>query len=287
MPSADLRALLLADPVVLDMLRKAVRKVVPVADVDDIVQNAVVSALTDPNYPDKREAFIPWLLTKGRSRAIDHMRSRTRREHVVGEAPKGDVDAFADGPVAGASDAHDAAEALRFTGARIDERIADPSTEHGARWLMLSLRGEALEDIALDEGVNVATVRSSVSRLKRHLHATWITAAAAVLLFFLLRGLYGRNPDNERAHQAPAPSTLPTFAPPTPLPPFPTPQEFARRLRDDAARECGAEQWERCMEDLQRAYMEDPDGNFDPEVQKLLRAARSHLPNPEAKPPGK
>jgi DNA-directed RNA polymerase specialized sigma24 family protein len=287
MPSADLRALLLADPVVLDMLHKAVRKVVPVADVDDIVQNAVVSALTDPNYPDKREAFIPWLLTKGRSRAIDHMRSRTRREHVVGDAPDGDVDAFADGSVASASEAHDAAEALRFTEAHIDERAADPSTAHGARWLMLHLRGETFEDIALDEGVKLKTVQHSVLRLKRHLHAAWITAAAAVLLFFLLRGLYGRNLENERAHHAPAPSALPSIAPPTPLPPVPTPQEFAHHLRDDAARECGAQQWERCMEDLDRAYEEDPAGNLDPEVQKLLRAARSHLPDPEAKPTGK
>jgi hypothetical protein len=67
----------------------------------------------------------------------------------------------------------------------------------------------------------------------------------------------------------------------------PAPQEFARRLRDDAARECGAKQWERCIEDLDRAYEEDPAGNLDPDVQKLLRAARAHLPDPEAKPTGK
>ncbi|MGO9837630.1 MAG: RNA polymerase sigma factor [Polyangiaceae bacterium] len=279
--------MLLADPAVLDMLRKEVSKLVPRAEVDDIVQNAVVAALADPNYPEKHEVFVPWLLTKGRSRAIDHLRSRRRRDNVLTDAPEGDVDAVVDGPMASAAAAHDATEALRFIGARIDERATDPTTRRGARWLMLHLRGEDYEDIALDEGVKAETVQHSVARLKRHLHATWITAAAAVLLFFLLRGLYGRNPEDERAHQAPAPSALPTLAPPTPLPPVPTPQEFARQLRDDAARECGAGEWERCMEDLERAHMEDPEGNLAPDVQKLLSAARSHLPDPEAKPHGK
>jgi DNA-directed RNA polymerase specialized sigma24 family protein len=283
MASADLRAVLLADPKVLELLRKGIRKLVRPDDVDDVVQNAVLSALADPNYPETREAFVPWLLTKGRSRAIDHLRSRTRRENVLLDAPEGDVDAVAGGQVANASDGYDAAEALRFTGSRIDELAAHRSTDRGAHWLMLSLRGDSFEDIALDEGVNVKTVRSSVSRLKRHLHAAWIAAAAAVLLFFVLRGLYGRNRENERAHQKPAPSELPSVAPPPPLPPVPTPEEFAHRLRDDATRECGAGQWERCLEDLVRAYEEDPAGNDDPQVQKLLREARSHLPDPDAK----
>jgi DNA-directed RNA polymerase specialized sigma24 family protein len=286
-PSADPRAAYLADPAVLDPLRKAIRKIVPPSDVDDVVQNALVAALTDPNYPEAREVFIPWLLTKGRSRAIDHVRSMKHRQNLLGDVPEGGVDALPDGPVASASAAHDAAEAIRFTEARLDERAAGPSTTRSARWLMLQLRGENLEDIALDEGVTAKTVHHAVARLKRHLHAAWITAAAAVLLFFLVRGLYGRNPENERAHVVPAPSALPSVAPPAPQPPVPTREEFVRRLRDDAARECGAEEWERCMEDLQRAYQEDPEGNLDPGIQKLLGAARAHLPDPEAKPPGK
>jgi DNA-directed RNA polymerase specialized sigma24 family protein len=281
MPPADSRALYLADPAVLDPLRKAVRKLVRPADVDDVVQNAVVSALADPNCPETREAFIPWLVTKGRSRAIDHLRATRHRENLLVGAPEGDVDAVPCGGRANASAAHDTAEALRFAGARIDERAAGLSTDRGARWLMLHLRGETFEEIALDEGVKVKTVQHSVTRLKRHLHAAWITAAAAVILFVLLRGLYGRNRENERAHTVPAPSAIPSPAPPPP--PEPTPQEFARRLRDDAARECGAEQWERCMLDLQRAYEEDPQGQYDPQVQKLLRAARAHLPDPDRK----
>jgi DNA-directed RNA polymerase specialized sigma24 family protein len=277
----------LADPAVLDPLRKAVRKIVPPSDVDDVMQNALVAALADPNYPEAREVFIPWLVTKGRSRAIDYLRSRKHRENLIGVTPEGDVDGVPADPIASGSAARDAAEALRFTQARIHDRFADPSTAPSARWLMLHLRGETLEEIALDEGVTVKTVQHAVTRLKRHLHAAWITAAAAVLLFFVLRGLYGRNPEDERAHRLPAPSALPSVAPPAPQPPVLTREEFVRRLRDDAARECGAEQWERCMEDLERAYMEDPDGNLDPEVQKLLRAARAHLPDPEAKPPTK
>ena len=284
MPSADLRAVHLADPAVLDALRKAIRKLVRPSDVDDVVQNAIVSALADPNYPEPREVFIPWLVTKGRSRAIDHLRSTKRRENVVVDAPEGDVDAVPAGPLASASAAYDAAEALRFAGARIDERAADPTTGRGARWLMLHLRGETLEDIALDEGVKVKTVQRSVSRLKRNLHASWITAAALVLLFFILRGLFGRSQEDERARPEPAPSAIPTLEPTAPVPPWPTPEEVARDLRNDAIRECGAGQWMQCMEDLQRAGEEDPAGDRDPEIQELLRNARKHMPDPKLDP---
>jgi DNA-directed RNA polymerase specialized sigma24 family protein len=252
--------------------------------VDDVVQNAVVSALADPNYPEAREVFVGWLVTKGRSRAIDHLRSTKHRENILVDAPEGDVDGVPAGPVASASAAHDAVEALRFTEARIDEQAADPTTERAARWLMLHLRGETLEDIALDEGVKVKTVQRSVSRLKVQLHATWITAAALVLLFFLLRGLFGRNPENERARPEPVPSALPTLEPPAPLPPSPTPEEFARELRNDAIIECRAGEWIRCVEDLQRAGEEDPAGNRDPKIQELLREARKHLPDPTRDP---
>jgi len=69
---------LLADPAVLAALRKAVQKLVPSTDVDDVVQTALVAAPADPNYPDNRAAFIAWLVTKGRSRAVDHLRSTGR-----------------------------------------------------------------------------------------------------------------------------------------------------------------------------------------------------------------
>jgi DNA-directed RNA polymerase specialized sigma24 family protein len=284
MPSADPRAAHLADPAVLDILRKAIRKIVRPADVDDIVQTAVVAALADPNYPEKRDVFIAWLVTKGSSKAIDHLRSTRRSEHVFTEAPEGDVNTLEPGPGASASAAHDATEALHFTQARIDERVADPRTERGARWLMLHLRGESYEDIADDERVRPETVQHAVARLKRTLHATWITAAALVLLFALLRGLFGRNPEDEQARPEPLPSALPSIEPAAPLPPEPTPQEVARDLRNDAIRECGAGEWMRCVEDLQRAGEEDPAGARDPKVQELMRKARKHLPDPTVDP---
>jgi DNA-directed RNA polymerase specialized sigma24 family protein len=280
MPFADFRAAHLADPAVHEVLRKAVRKLVRPGDVDDIVQTTLVAALADPNYPEKREVFIAWLVTKGRSKAIDHLRSTRRSEHLFTEAPEGDVNVLEHGPAANASETHDATEALRFTQARIDEHVADPRTERGARWLMLHLRGESYEDIADDERVRPETVQHAVARLKRNLNATWITAAALVLLFFLLRGLFGRNTENERARPQPVPSALPTLEPPAPLPPAPTPEEVARDLRNDAVIECRAGEWIRCVEDLQRAGEEDPAGNRDPKIQELLRDARKHLPDP-------
>jgi hypothetical protein len=58
-------------------------------------------------------------------------------------------------------------------------------------------------------------------------------------------------------------------------------------MREDAARECGAGQWERCRMDLHRAYEEDPEGNLEPGVQDLLKAANEHLPHRPEKPPWK
>jgi hypothetical protein len=108
--------------------------------------------------------------------------------------------------------------------------------------------------------------------------------AALVLLFFLLRGLFGRNQEDERARPEPVPSALPTVEPPVPVPTT-TPEEIARDLRNDAIRECGAGEWMRCMEDLERAGYDDPAGNRDPKIQELLRNARKHLPDPKLRPP--
>jgi len=284
MTSSDPRAVLLADPAVLDALRRAIRKLVRPDDVDDIVQTALVAALADPGYPEERDVFIAWLVTKGRSRAIDHLRSTRRRENVVVDAPEGDVDAAPADGIASASAAHDAAEGLRFAQARIDEHAADPRTDRGVRWLMLRLRGESYEDIADDEGVRPEAVRRSVARLKGRLHAAWVTAAV-VMLFVLLRGLYGRRPEDHVAQPVPAPSALPSVEPAAPAPPALTPQEIARGLRSDAIRECAAGQWERCMEDLNRAGLEDPAGDHDPKLEELRRKARAHLPDPLGKQP--
>jgi DNA-directed RNA polymerase specialized sigma24 family protein len=301
-PHPDPRAAFLSDPEILEILRKAVGKIVKKAEVDDIVQSALVGALSDPNYPAERPAFVAWLLTKGRSRAIDHLRKTKRHGRVVGEAPEGEVDEMrpASAAVDGASRGHDILEAARFTQMRLAEQASNPATAASVQWLLMHLRGVAYDEISAQEGVRAETVRQSVARMKRRLHAAWLTAAAAVILFFVARALLKRKPPEEIAHPTPsasgapplvpALSTVPSERPAPSAAPAPSAsppenvQDAAREFRRDAARQCKAKKWIECLEDLRRAEEIDPAGALDPEIVKMESDARMHLPSRDGKP---
>jgi RNA polymerase sigma factor (sigma-70 family) len=284
-PAKDPRAAFLSDPEVLEALRRAVSKVVRRDDVDDIVQGALVSALADASYPPERGAFVAWLVARGRSRAIDHLRKKSRHDRVVEGAPEGDVDALQTEAPGAASGTHDILEAVRFTRKRLAEHAADPGAAASVRWLSMHLRGVPYDEIGEQEGVGVPAVRQAVSRLKRRLHAAWITAAAAILLFFGARALLERRQNVELAHPAPPPSEAPSALPaPSASVRWPTPEEVARDLRRDGVRECGEQKWAECWRDLDRAYQVDPAGE-DSGTSELRRKAAGRLAPPA--PPDK
>jgi DNA-directed RNA polymerase specialized sigma24 family protein len=284
--SSHPRRSLLADAAIHASLRRAIASRVPAQEVEDLAQATLLEAHAAADAPEERAAFERWLNMKGRSNAIDFLRRRGRHARwMSGE----DVD-DAPLPAASAQDAYDARDGLRFAQAHLEARGAVAAGDSGAaaqararsvRWLLLRLRGESLESIAVTEGVQLKTVSVSVKRLQRNLHAAWL-AVAAIVVVWILRGLFGRNPHEEQAHPLPAPSMVP--APPvpsaTPGPPPPTPEEkLAHDLRERALRECDAGKWGPCLEDLDRAYELDPAGEWkDPQVDAARTSARKHLP---------
>ncbi len=276
MTSRDPRTALLADAAIIASLRKAIASCVPAQEVDDLAQATLLEACKAADVPLEREGFKRWLSLKGRSNAIDFLRKSGRRKKWHG---KDDVEVD-DLPGARAERAHDARDALRFAQAQVDERAGAGKS---ARWLMLRLQGESFAAIAQAEGTSEEAVAKSVRRVRAQLRAAW-AAVAVIALFWILRALFGRNPQGEVAHphivssttspEAPAPSSSVDQAP--------TPGQYARELRLRALRECDAKQWASCLQDLQSASTDDPAGDSDPQVRRAFAEARSHLPS---KPP--
>ena len=224
MSSRDPRTAFLADAAILASLRKAIASRVPKQEVEDLAQATLLEAWAAVDYPAERDGFAKWLSIKGKSNAIDFLRKSGRRKRWHDEEDE-EVDAL---PTAHAERVHDARDALRFAQAKLDERAGAGTS---VRWLMLRVRGESFASIAEAEGVAEATVTKSVRRLRVHLRTAWV-AVAAVAIFWLLRALFGRNPQNEVAHphvessvsppEAPAPSSS-VDQTPTPPPSKPGP----------------------------------------------------------------
>jgi DNA-directed RNA polymerase specialized sigma24 family protein len=205
MTSRDPRTAFLRDASIVASMRKAIASRIPAQEIDDVAQATLLEAWQAADYPAERDAFERWLALKGRMNAIDFLRKSGRRKRWHGE-DDGEVDAL---PTAHAEPVHDARDALRFAQAKLDERAGAGTS---ARWLMLRVRGESFASIAEAEGVAEATVTKSVRRLRLQLRTAWV-AVAAVAIFWLLRALFGRNPQIEIAHPHPGSSVSPPEAP--------------------------------------------------------------------------
>jgi RNA polymerase sigma factor (sigma-70 family) len=274
MTAPDPRKAFLADAAIVASLRKAIASRVPAQEVDDLAQATMLEAWTAVDYPPEREGFGRWLALKGRSNAIDFLRKAARRKRRLGHQD-GEVD---DVPAAHAEPAHDALDGLRFVQARLDERDDAGS---GAQRLLRSVRGDSFAEIAEDEGTSEEAVRKSVRRVRTRLIAAW-AAVAAIALFWILRALFGRNPQEEHAHPDTVSSAVPPEAPALSTDPAPTPEQYARALRERALRECAEKNWTACLRDLQSASSYDPKGDSDPQVRRARDEATSHI---QWKPP--
>jgi hypothetical protein len=118
-----------------------------------------------------------------------------------------------------------------------------------------------------------------VRRLRLQLRTAWV-AVAAVAIVWLLRALFGRNPQEEIAHPHVVSSAESPEAPPSSAPgQATTPQQSTRELRERAFKECDAKQWEPCLKDLQSASTDDPAGDSDPKVRRAYDEAMKHVPS--------
>ncbi len=183
-----------------------VRRRVPEAEVEDIVQTALTEAIQSPHAPTEPDALRKWVFGVAKNKVIDFHR-RARRESF-------DVPELSDGPAP-----HDEADLLRWA-----ERELPPGSDarRTLGWMLREGEGEKLEQIAETENVPAPRVRQRVSRLRRHFKTRWAAEAAVLaalgvaisaLVLWYLRG----NRDKPEPITRDVPSAVaPSITPPPP-----------------------------------------------------------------------
>jgi DNA-directed RNA polymerase specialized sigma24 family protein len=253
----------LADPALRRALLDFVRRRLPPADADDVVQTVLCEALAAKALPTDAAELKKYLLGIARHKVADVHRRGAREQ--VRELP----DLTSSPPPL------EAASMLRWA-----ERQA-PGTEEAKKtlgWMARVVEGERLEIIAAEENVPAERVRQRVSRMRRWMKERWMlelaaVAALAVAALVLWRLL--RSPEPKEVI-APDVSSKPLE---------PLPLDRARMLRADALRRCDEGAWRACLDGLDEAARLDPAGDAAPEVQaareRARRAPESPSPSPE------
>jgi DNA-directed RNA polymerase specialized sigma24 family protein len=253
----------LGDPEIRKFLEEFVRRRVPPADVDDVVQTILCDALAAERAPTEREELRRWLVGIARHKVADLHRKGTRERPV--EAPE--------------PEAPPAPVEVREMARWAEEQAQ--STKDGGKtlaWMAREGEGEKLETIAEEENLPPARVRQRVSRMRRWMKERWAAELAAVAMLALLAIAVWRwlraDETPEALPEVPVPTSQPDVAPAL---------ERARVVRADALRKCEAFEWQACLDGLDEAKRLDPAGDTAPEVGAArARAERALQPPPQA-----
>lgn len=256
----------LASREVQKLLSDYVKRRVPPADAEDVVQTVLCEALASPRLPEEREELRRFLIGVARNKVADHFRKTSREapeELPELEAPPAPLEAR--GLVEWAE----------------KQTARDSETARTLDWMAREGEGEKLESIAEDEQLPATRVRQRVSRMRRWMKERWLAelalvAAVGLVVFVVWRIGTGPEPEPERLAPMPQP-TLPDLERLV--------LDRARSLRALGLDACRGGDVARCLELLDEAARLDPAGDRLPEV----RAARDALqlrpaPDPTAKP---
>jgi RNA polymerase sigma factor (sigma-70 family) len=264
----------LGDPALRRALADFVRRRVPAADVDDVVQTVLVEALAAPNRPRDPAELKRWLLGVARHKVVD-LHRRATREHPA-ELP--DLEA---GPPP--------LEARSLAQWAEEQAGSTQDAQKTLAWMAREGEGEKLEAIAAEEKVPAARVRQRVSRMRRWMKERWTAELAAVAMLGLLALAAWWLLRREVPTTDKGPGVPPTI---TPEPP--SPLERARSLRADALEACDRGAWRVCLDALDEAKGLDPVGDREPAIgaarQKAedgLRAVPSAAPDTSTRAPTK
>lgn len=253
------RSHLLSDPALRNALLRFVRSRVPASEAEDIVQSVLTDALSAARAPEEPEELRRWVHGIARNKIADYHRRAGR------ELPRepGTEDAVADSaPIS-------ARELLHWA----EQELPEGSEAHSTlEWMLREGDGEKLEHIAGEANLPAPRVRQRVSRLRRHFRERWAqVVAAAVAIGVLLFAAYKL--------MVPQPEIAQEQTPPV------TPRDRAEELRREGLDLCGAEDWRRCLELLDRAKGLDPQGDTDVRVERARAAAAKALaPKPAPAP---
>ena len=252
----DVRTLL-ADPSLRSALQAMVRRRVPEAEVDDIIQAAFTEALASQTAPEEPDALRRWIFGVARNKVVDFHR-RNKRMTSSEDAPEPLADEVP----------HSDRDLLRWAENELPPGKDAPKT---LEWMLREGAGEKLEAIAASEKLPAPTVRQRVHRLRAWMKKRWaaeLALVAAASLAVMLWIWWGRRPkpiDHE--------------------PLVPTPREMAQKMRAKGLERCDAGDYAPCLDMLDRSAASDPDGDNDPRVQAAReKATKALTPAPTAPP---
>jgi RNA polymerase sigma factor (sigma-70 family) len=236
----------LGDPALRRSLEDFVRRRVPSADVDDVVQTVLVEALASPSRPREPGELKRWLLGVARHKVVD-LHRRAHREPPM-ELPD----------LEGSPAPIEAREMARWAE---EQAGSTRDAQKTLAWMAREGEGEKLEAIAAEEDVPAARVRQRVSRMRRWMKERWMAELAAVAMLALLAVAAWWLLRREGPIAHPIPDVPPTIAPEPP-----SPLDRARSLRADALRACDRGEWRPCLDGLDQARGLDPEGDAAPAV---------------------
>jgi DNA-directed RNA polymerase specialized sigma24 family protein len=264
------RGELLASPELRASLTRFIRGRVPDSELDDVVQATLADAFAAQRAPEDAEELRRWVFGIAKNKIADTHR-RGRREEP-------NEDAVANHEAEAESAPLSARELLQWAEKELPQADGSKST---LEWMLREGDGEKLEHIAEEEKLPPARVRQRVSRLRKHYRSRWaaqIAAVAAAALAILALALWAI----WRGRASPGPDQI---ASEKVLPPAPVPDDRAKEIRRLALERCRAEEWQKCIDELDRAKAIDPTGDRAQEVQEARAAAGRALTPPPAPPP--
>jgi len=252
----------LASPELRRALAQFVRRRVPAADVEDLVQTVLCDALAAERVPTDRAEIRKWLFGIARHKVADfHRRSGRERPSELGD--------LEDGPPP--------IEERQMVEWAEQQAQSSRDARQTLEWMAREGEGEKLASIAAEAKVAPTQVRQRVSRMRRWMKQRWLaelSAAAAVLVLSVIAWRWLTRPE-------PGPENIRPDEVASTKPPEPTPVERARALRSEAGKACERSEWQPCLDQLDEAARLDPAGDTSPEVTGLReRAQRALAPEP-------
>ncbi len=264
-PSAHLAHVEVRSAIAAALRRKQVKR----DDIEDLTHDVIVKALALPALPAALPECTALVRKIAGDLAVDRMRQRrSRGRYNVGlcEDPD-DRSASECTAAAGADDAIDVRRQLAFTQHQIEAGLV--SARQAA---ILEAEADDVPQSHVARRLDVAykTVRNDLARARRTLRESW--ASYVTLVLFAIAGFVGWAL-RDRAENDPvaAPHPEDSLAPPEA-----TPEELADGLRRKALRACAVQQWDDCLDGLDRAAALDPAGDAKPWVQKARHEAQMH-----------
>ena len=264
----------LEDPRFREALMRLVKRRVPAADVEDIVQSALAEAVLSEHAPrSDADTLRRWIWGVARHKVVDFHR-RPRAELRLRSSQ-----AYAVAVEAHGSDAPAEANARDWMRWATRELPRGADAEETLQWMLREGDGEALESIADEANVPAPRVRQRVSRLRKHLRTRWaheVAALAALGVLFSAAWFVWQH-----VHR-------PTLTPMA-SPEIGAPRHVAERLRAEATELEGRGQDAEALQRLERARRLDPEGDASEPVrglhERLERKLAPQVPAPLAPTP--